>query len=160
MCAAPPSTPPGDTTREARVWHRILLYQCAGDHTHNLPPPAPFPPPPSQAFDDIDGLLEGPSGFDSSSAVWHQTGWREVAALRRKLEDLRELRELVRQLGRGGGKGPLKKAPEQVAAAGRPPGVLRSPLRPEETRGLTRSGAWHRLPAAVVWNGYACVHAI
>lgn len=41
-------------------------------------------------------------------------GWREVAALRKKLEDLRELRELVRQLGRGGGKGPLKKAPEQV----------------------------------------------
>jgi hypothetical protein len=41
-------------------------------------------------------------------------GWREVAALRRKLEDLREIRDLVRQLGRGGGKGPLKKAPEQV----------------------------------------------
>ena len=41
-------------------------------------------------------------------------GWREVAALRKKLEDLRELRDLVRQLGRGGGKGPLKKAPEQV----------------------------------------------
>lgn len=125
-----------------------------------------------QAFEDIDGLLEGPEGFDSSTSVWHQTGklrasacrepipaaghrgcqplgdheaaaasalhravvgaspaegrsvlrarsplspgWREVAALRRKLEDLRELRELVRQLGRGGGKGPLKKAPEQV----------------------------------------------
>lgn len=39
-----------------------------------------------------------------------------MAALRKKLEDLRELRELVRQLGRGGGKGPLKKAPEQVWA--------------------------------------------
>jgi hypothetical protein len=27
-----------------------------------------------QAFDDINGLLEGPEGFDSSSSVWHQTG--------------------------------------------------------------------------------------
>ena len=149
-----------------------------------------------------------------------------MAALRKKLEDLRELRELVRQLGRGGGKGPLKKAPEQVrggaelvggagtrhgvvrGGAGRsglpgrggqggrkqarggepscppplllraawavhppdaplpcplllptsgqptaaqvyaskfPPGVIRSPLQPEETRGLTRSGAPPRL---------------
>lgn len=100
----------------------------------------PHPPPCCQAFDDIDGLLEGPEGFDSSSSVWHATGWREVAALRRKLEDLRELRELVRQLGRGGGKGPLKKAPEQVYNSKSPPGVIRSPLQPEETRGLTRSG--------------------
>jgi hypothetical protein len=98
-----------------------------------------------QAFDDIDGLLEGPEGFDSSSSVWHATGWREVAALRRKLEDLRELRELVRQLGRGGGKGPLKKAPEQVYSSKSPPGVIRSPLQPEETRGLTRSGDLSRM---------------
>lgn len=98
-----------------------------------------------QAFEDIDGLLEGPEGFDSSTSVWHQTGWREVAALRRKLEDLRELRELVRQLGRGGGKGPLKKAPEQVYASKYPPGVVRSPLQPEETRGLTRSGDLSRM---------------
>ena len=46
------------------------------------------------------------------------TGWREVASLRKKLEELRELRDLVRQLGRGGGKGPLKKAPEQVGGVG------------------------------------------
>ena len=151
---------------------------CAGDASCLLhhsatararcPPLSPLLPPRVQAFDDIDGLLEGPQGFDSSSSVWHQTGaargallavaraaapaamhpmtraaccgqrlparpplllahlavlrllccaapgWREVASLRKKLEDLKELRELVRQLGRGGGKGPLKKAPEQV----------------------------------------------
>ena len=40
-----------------------------------------------------------------------------MAALRRKLEELRELRELVRQLGRGGGTGPLKQAPEQVGGS-------------------------------------------
>lgn len=51
---------------------------------------------------------------------------------------LQELRELVRSLGRGGGKGPLRRAPAEVEASKYPPGVLRSPLQPEEVRGLTR----------------------
>lgn len=45
-----------------------------------------------------------------------------------------ELRELVRQLGRGGGRGPLRRAPEELEARGYPPGVIRSPLQPEEVR--------------------------
>lgn len=94
--------------------HSRSLAHATHPPTPRSPPTSPPPHTKQQAFDDIDGLLEGPEGFDSSSSVWHQTGWREVAALRKKLEDLRELRELVRQLGRGGGKGPLKKAPEQV----------------------------------------------
>lgn len=52
-----------------------------------------------------------------------------------------ELRELVRSLGRGGGKGPLRRAPEELEAPRQPPGVIRSPLQPEEVRGLTRCGA-------------------
>lgn len=43
----------------------------------------------AQAFDDLDGMLEGPEGFDLSRSVWKQSGWREVDALRRKLENLR-----------------------------------------------------------------------
>lgn len=35
-------------------------------------------------------------------------GWSQLDDLRRKLEDLRELRDLVRSLGRGGGWGPLR----------------------------------------------------
>lgn len=35
-------------------------------------------------------------------------GWAALDDLRRKLEDLRELRDLVRSLGRGGGWGPLR----------------------------------------------------
>lgn len=35
-------------------------------------------------------------------------GWSQLDELRRKLEDLRELRDLVRSLGRGGGWGPLR----------------------------------------------------
>lgn len=99
----------------------------------------------TQAFDDIDSLLEGPDGFDNSASVWHSTGWREVASLRKKLETLRELRDLVRSLGRGGGKGPLKKAPEVVYRSGMPAGVIRSEESPEETRGLTRSGDLSRM---------------
>ena len=51
-----------------------------------------------------------------------------------------ELRELIRELGRGSGKGPLKKAMAHVARPKRPMGVARNPVEPSETRGLTRSG--------------------
>lgn len=90
-------------------------------------------------------LADGPEGFDLSRGVWKATGWKEVEALRRKLADLRELRELVRSLGRGGGKGPKRRAPEEVPSSRRPPGVTRSPLVPEETWGLTRSGDLSRM---------------
>jgi uncharacterized protein with von Willebrand factor type A (vWA) domain len=46
---------------------------------------------------------------------------------------------LVRNLGRGGGRGPLRRAPRQEASRTSPEGVVRSPVAPEETRGLTRS---------------------
>ena len=59
--------------------------------------------------------MEGKAGFDSSTSVWKSTGWAQVDDLRKKLENLRELRDLVRQLGRAGGKGPLRKAPQEVS---------------------------------------------
>lgn len=59
--------------------------------------------------------MEGKAGFDSSTSVWKATGWAQVDDLRKKLENLRELRDLVRQLGRAGGKGPLRKAPQEVS---------------------------------------------
>eukprot|EP00891_Asterochloris_glomerata_P001609 jgi/Astpho2/1609/e_gw1.00028.9.1_t len=99
----------------------------------------------TKAFDDLKGLMDGPEGFDSSLSVWQSTGWAEVESLRKKLEDLPELRELVRQLGRAGGVGPLRRAPEEVRKAGRPPGLIRSPLQPEETRGIARSGDLSRM---------------
>ena len=45
----------------------------------------------------------------------------------------------VRSLGRGGGKGPLRKAPEEVYASRKLPGVIRSALVPEQVQGLHRS---------------------
>lgn len=99
----------------------------------------------SQAFEDIEELMDGPEGFDNSKSVWHQSGWREVNYLRKRLEELRELRELVRSLGRGGGMGPLRKAPRQLYKTGNPAGIIRTEQSPEETRGLTRSGDLSRM---------------
>ncbi len=45
--------------------------------------------------------------------VWRRKGWAEMDKMRSKLEDLKELRDLVRSLGRGGGWGPLRRAPIQ-----------------------------------------------
>ena len=67
-------------------------------------------------------LMDQKAGFDSSTSVWQQTGWSEVDNLRQKLENLKELRDLVRQLGRAGGKGPLRMAPQEVQFC-----MLRSP---------------------------------
>ena len=98
------------------------------------------------AFEDLSGLVDGPRGFDTAHALWRDdAGWREVASLSAKLEQLRELRDLVRSLGRAAGKGPLRRAPAQVDAPRRPPGMLRSPLQPEETAGLARSGDLSRM---------------
>eukprot|EP00775_Hariotina_reticulata_P007193 gene7193-7407_t len=97
------------------------------------------------AFDDLSELLEGEEGFALSQGTWQRDGWRELDDLRKKLEQLKELRELVRSLGRSGGKGPLRRAPEEVEAPRFPPGVVRSPLQPEEVRGLTRSGELSRM---------------
>lgn len=45
--------------------------------------------------------------------MWRRKGWAEMDKMRSKLEDLKELRDLVRSLGRGGGWGPLRRAPIQ-----------------------------------------------
>lgn len=65
--------------------------------------------------------------------------------LRRKLEDMREVRDLVRSLGRGGGWGPLRRAPIQFLDMKGRDGLLRTILEAQETRGLTRSDDISRL---------------
>lgn len=69
-----------------------------------------------------------------------------MESLRKSLQDLKELRDLVRSLGRGSAvKGPLRRAPRQVEQSGAPQGVVRSPHSPSETRGLTRSDDLSRM---------------
>jgi hypothetical protein len=84
----------------------------------------------SKAFEglDLSDLTEGPEGFDVSKGLWQQTGWQELDSLRKKLEELRELRDLVRSLGRGAGRGPLRRAPRQRERQGMPIGLVRLQL--------------------------------
>lgn len=65
--------------------------------------------------------------------------------LRKKLENLKEVRDLVRSLGRGGGWGPLRRAPIQYLDMKGRDGLLRTVLEQQETRGLTRSDDISRL---------------
>ena len=64
-------------------------------------------------------------GYDMSHAVWHNAGWQEMKDLRKKLENLKELRELIKKLGRASGKGPKRRAPQEVCHP-QPSPLLRS----------------------------------
>ena len=91
--------------------------------------------------------------FDISAtgSIWGRRGWAEMDSLREKLEDIKELRDLVRSLGRGGGWGPLRRAPVQRLDMRGRPGLLRTTLEAQETRGLTRSDDISRLlPSEVI----------
>ena len=83
--------------------------------------------------------------YVTQGALWQRKGWKEMDKMRAQLEDLRELRDLVRSLGRGGGWGPLRRAPVQYLDMKGRPGLLRTILEQQETRGLTRSDDISRL---------------
>ena len=87
--------------------------------------------------------------------LWGRKGWAEMDSMRERLEDLKELRDLVRSLGRGGGWGPLRRAPIQYLDMKGRDGLLRTTLEAQETRGLTRSDDISRLlPSEVGWGGW------
>ncbi|KAK9866929.1 hypothetical protein WJX84_008862 [Apatococcus fuscideae] len=96
-----------------------------------------------RAFEGLEGLLGG--FFDLTGNLWRRKGWERMDEMRARLEDLRELRDLVRSLGRGGGWGPLRRAPIQYLDMKGRPGLLRTVLEAQETRGLTRSDDISRL---------------
>ena len=101
----------------------------------------------AKAFEglDLEDLADGPEGFDLTRGLWQQTGWKELDSLRKKLQDLRELRDMVRSLGRGSGRGPLRRAPRQRERQNFPMGLVRSPMEPEQTSGLCRSDDLSRM---------------
>lgn len=92
-------------------------------------------------------------------ALWQRKGWKEMDKMRAQLEDLRELRDLVRSLGRGGGWGPLRRAPVQYLDMKGRPGLLRTILEQQETRGLTRSDDISRLLPSEVHSRHD-IHAL
>ena len=50
----------------------------------------------------LETVLGGGRGgsFDLGGNLWNRKGWAEMDTMRQKLEDLKELRDLVRSLGR------------------------------------------------------------
>lgn len=131
-----------EAAREAaKERNKELVKQLMDDFKQDWEPAVDKLDKATKAFEglDLDDLAEGPDGFDITKGLWQQTGWRELDSLRKKLEELRELRDLVRSLGRGAGRGPLRRAPRQRERSGMPIGLVRSPLEPEETNGLCRS---------------------
>eukprot|EP01023_Acetabularia_acetabulum_P040007 TRINITY_DN3866_c0_g1_i14.p1 TRINITY_DN3866_c0_g1~~TRINITY_DN3866_c0_g1_i14.p1 ORF type:complete len:677 (+),score=122.77 TRINITY_DN3866_c0_g1_i14:232-2262(+) len=98
----------------------------------------------SKAFEGLEALLGG-AAFDLNGGLWKRKGWGQLDELRKKLENLKELRDLVRSLGRGGGWGPLRRAPVQYLDLRGRPGLLRTVLEQQETRGLTRTDDISRL---------------
>ena len=142
----------------ARERNEALVRELMEDFKSDWEPATDKLDKAAKAFEglDLDDLAEGPDGFDVTKGLWQQTGWKELDSLRKKLEELRELRDLVRSLGRGAGRGPLRRAPRQREKNGAPIGLVRSPLEPEETNGLCRSDDISRmLPSemALIANG-------
>ena len=97
-----------------------------------------------KAFSGFEELLASGS-FALDGNIWNRKGWEKMDELREKLENIRELRDLVRSLGRGGGWGPLRRAPVQHLDMNARMGLLRTTLEAQETRGLTRSDDISRL---------------
>ena len=131
----------------AKAANKELVEQLMEDFKDQWEPAVDKLDKAAKAFEglDLDDLADGPEGFDITKGLWQQTGWRELDSLRKKLEELRELRDLVRSLGRGSGRGPLRRAPRQRERRGMPVGLVRSPMEPEETAGLSRSDDLSRM---------------
>lgn len=79
----------------------------------------------------------------------------QVEDLRKKLEKLPELRELVRKLGRSGGKGPKRRAPEEVLAvtlAAQATPALRPPSPGQAALPWAGGGSCVCTSALIVWH--------
>ena len=93
------------------------------------------------AFAGLDEVLGGPRGsFSVSDPGWSRGGWALLHKYSATLAECKELRDLVRRLGRGAGWGPLRLSPTQRWDDHGRDGLLRDPLEAAETRSLTRGG--------------------
>ncbi len=111
----------------------------------------------ADVFGDL-GQMMG-RGWDMSLGVLRQTGWLDLLRLRKLIEQLPQLRDIVRALGR------LQTTQEKVSFAEtvlvpvrrlqEERREIRTPLIPEETRGLQRSGDITRmLPVEALMLGH------
>jgi uncharacterized protein with von Willebrand factor type A (vWA) domain len=109
------------------------------------------------AFGDLGNLLG--RGFDLSTSILRSTGWLEVQKLRKLLETLPQLREVVQQLGRlhrpQEGESVVSRILMPIRRVEVERREVRTPQAPTETRGVERSGDLSRmLPAEAALLGH------
>ncbi|HID99613.1 MAG TPA: VWA domain-containing protein [Thiotrichaceae bacterium] len=120
----------------ARIWHEL-----------------------AEVFDELAGLLG--RGWDLSQGVLASQGWLEMVRLRKLLEQIPQLKELVRTLGKMQISTEEEAMPvmeqlfEPVKRLSEELKEIQSPLAPMETRGITRSDDISRmLPSELVFLGH------
>jgi uncharacterized protein with von Willebrand factor type A (vWA) domain len=125
-----------DWQERARIWHEL-----------------------AEVFDELAGLLG--RGWDLSQGLLASQGWLEMVRLRKLLEQIPQLKELIRTLGKMQISTeeeamhvmeqlfePVKRLFEEIKD-------IQSPLAPMETRGITRSDDISRmLPSELVFLGH------
>ena len=111
----------------------------------------------ANVFGDL-GQMMG-RGWDLTLGVLHHTGWRNLLQLRQLIERLPEFRHIVRALGRLHASETAETVAEQMFVPMRRLDEewqeIPTPLVPEETRGVERSGEISRmLPAEAAMLGH------
>ncbi len=120
----------------ARVWHEL-----------------------AEVFDELAGLLG--RGWDLSQGLLASQGWLEMVRLRKLLEQIPQLKELIRTLGKmqisteEEARHVMEQLFEPVKRLFEEIKDIQSPLAPMETRGITRSDDISRmLPSELVFLGH------
>ena len=111
----------------------------------------------ADVFDDLGRMLG--RGWDLTFGVLRHTGWRELLRLRKLVEQLPQLREVVQALGRLHASETAESVAERVFLPMRRLEEerleTRTPLVPADTRGVERSGAVARmLPVEAAMLGH------
>ncbi len=111
----------------------------------------------AEIFDDLGEMLG--RGWDLTLGVLHRTGWRDVLRLRELVEQLPQLRDIVRSLGRLHDSETAESVAERVFTPMRRLEEerleIRTPLVPADTRGVERSGSVARmLPVEAAMLGH------
>ena len=111
----------------------------------------------AEIFDDLGEMLG--RGWDLTLGVLHRTGWRDVLRLRELVEQLPQLRDIVRSLGRLHDSETAESVAERVFTPMRRLEEerleIRTPLVPADTRGVERSDSVARmLPVEAAMLGH------